>query len=157
MSFRDLPTMAEIHATRRATPKGTPKTAEKAPPKKKRPELDPRERACTAAVWKRDQHRSRASALPVTKGADIETERGEVAHLAARSTSPEKRWDPDNCVLLTAEEHRLSDPRTAPHGKILLAIAGKHANKELRFIRLAPDGSVLWTRRSLPPPRPRPT
>ena len=154
-----LPTMAEVHAQRRATPKtgrvgavAAPKTPKaKTPIKKARPEVAAAERRCRATVWKRDQARSRASLLPVVKGDPNELVRGEVAHLRSRSGTPAKKWDSSNCVLLTAEEHRLSDPRTAPGGKVQLLIKGTNARKALTFTRLAPDGTVLWKRISLPP------
>ena len=160
----NLPTMAELHAQRRAVPKGTrpgapaPRSATPAPTKAKthprRPDALKAEQACRAKVWKRDQGRSRASGTPVVKGHDSELQRGEVAHIRSRSASPAKKWDPDNCVLLTAEEHRLSDPRTAPGGRVLLRIKGTNAQKVLTFSRLDPvDGHVMWSRQSAPPPK----
>lgn len=149
-----LPTMAEQHAKRRATPKVARKGAVRPvvkPIRHARPEVAAAERRCRAAVWRRDQGHSRASGLPVFKGDDNEQRRGEVAHLASRSRSPKQKWDAANCVLLTAEEHRVSDPRTAP-GQVLLVIAGEDARKVLRFTRFNTDGTVLWTRLSPPPP-----
>ena len=152
-----LPVASDL--PRRATQKTTRKGAV-APVVKKipaaKPEVAAAERRCRAAVWKRDDGFSRACGLPVFKGHESELMRGEVAHLVSRSRSPQQKWDSANCVLLTAEEHRLSDPRTAPGGKVLLVIQGKDARKVLTFIRRAPNGDVLWTRQSAPPPKRKP-
>lgn len=149
-----LPTVAEVRARPLSIPKKAPVGKPKATPTEPTPSPDALEARCRAAVWKRDQGRSRASGAVVVKGHEQETQRGEVAHLEKRSTSPAKKWDPANCVLLTAEEHRLSDPRTAG-GKVLLEIRGKNARKVLIFTRRNPDGTVAWTRQSLPPPLPK--
>lgn len=95
-------------------------------------------------VWARDQAISRASGKPVLRGHVDERRRGEVAHIGARSTNPAKRYAVSNQVLLTAEEHRLSDPRTAgASGKRLLEIVGKDADKMLTFIWYSLDGREL--------------
>lgn len=151
-----LPTLADQRAVRRATPKTTRKGAAKPVAKKARParpDTAAAERRCREAVWRRDQDHSRASGMLVVKGHESERVRGEVAHLVSRSRSPKQKWDSANCVLLTAEEHRLSDPRTAPGGTVLLIIQGKDARKVLTFIRRDTDGTVLWTRQSAPPPK----
>ena len=158
-----LPTMAEQFALRKATPKvygkagaqkaesSRPSPRQKAIPKAK-PEVSAAEQRVRAAVWKRDQAHSRASGVLVVKGHPDEKLRGEVAHLVARSVDRGKKYSITNTVLLTAEEHRLSDRRTAPGGKVLLKIRGSNASKTLTFTRLDPDGRVLWTRQSAPPP-----
>lgn len=75
-----------------------------------------------------------------------------MAHLptATRSTNPATKNDPARCVLLTAEEHALSDARTAPGGKPLLEIRGTDARKAITFIRRNDRGRVLWRRTSTP-------
>jgi hypothetical protein len=156
-----LPTVAEMAQMRRAIPK-TPRPGAVRPARQRvdtpaparRPETAKAEQRCRATVWRRDQGRSRASGVVVIKGHADELQRGEVAHIKSRSGSPAKKWDSSNCVLLTAEEHRLSDPRSAPGGKVLLRIRGGNARKVLTFTRLHPDGHVLWTRQSPPPPPP---
>lgn len=105
-----------------------------------------------ADVWSRDRGVSRASGRPVSHASPVAAKRGEVAHLprATRSTNPGTKHDAHRCVLLTAEEHALSDPRTVPGGKPLLEIKGTDARKAITFIRRNERGRVLWRRTSTP-------
>ena len=105
-----------------------------------------------ATVWTRDRGVSRASGRPVVHASPVAAKRGEVAHLptSTRSTNPGTKNDPNRCVLLTAEEHALSDARTAPGGKPLLEIKGTDGRKAITFIRRNERGRVLWRRTSTP-------
>lgn len=148
-----IPTLAEVQADRvgKALPKGAPLVVQRA---QKRTAKKTAEERFRDAVWSRDQGKSRASDVPVVPGHVDNRKRGEVAHLptATRSTNPEKRLDPRFAILLTAEEHALSDPRTAPGSKVLLEIRGTDARKAITFIRRdAQTGKVLWRRVSTPP------
>lgn len=144
-----VPTPQEVEALRRGKTlsKGKPQVVERA---EKRNAKQSAEDAWRDAIWLRDGGVSRASGKPVYRAHTDNRKRGECAHLDARSTSPEKKYDERNGVLLTAEEHALSDARTAPGGKALLEIKGKNANKALTFIRRDTKGRVLWTRTSKP-------
>lgn len=149
----NVPTQAEVEAMRRGRSfwKGTPPVVERA---KKRAAKQTAEDKFRAAVWERDGGVSRCSGRPVLHAHTDNRKRGEVAHLKARSTAPGQKLDPANACLLTAEEHALSDARTAG-GKVLLEIKGTDARKVLRFIRRDETGRVLWSRESLPPTKAR--
>jgi hypothetical protein len=136
---------------RRACPKGIPTVLAQAD---KRTAKAKAEDAFKEAVWKRDGGISRASGKPVYHAHTDPRQRGEVAHLSARSTKPEAKWKPENGILLTAEEHKLSDARTAG-GTVLLEIRGTDARKALTFVRRDRNGKVLWKRSSLPQEAPR--
>lgn len=149
-------TMAEVEADRRRTFrsfwKGTPPVVAQ---RQKRATNKAADEAFRKAVWVRDGGLSRASGVPVVHGHVDNRKRGEVAHLTARSTNPGEKRDPRRGVLLTAEEHALSDARTAPGGKALLEVKGKDGSKRLRFVRRDERGRVLWSRESDPPAKAR--
>jgi hypothetical protein len=107
------------------------------------------------AIWDRDESRSRASGVVLDRTSLDERRRGECAHLVSRSAAPEIKFRVENGVLLSAEEHRLSDPRTAgAAGRALLLIEPFGRDGELRgdrtltFTRVDATGHVLWTRTS---------
>lgn len=67
------------------------------------------DRAFRAGVWTRDQGRSRASGKPLSKSGTNWRTVGEVHHVFARSTDPDKRLDVSNGILLSKEEHALAE------------------------------------------------
>lgn len=144
--FPGLKTLAEVERDRKATPKGYAVLTRREKAAGKRSAED----TCKDTVWERDGGKSRASGKPVLRAHPDASKRGEVAHLRARSTDPAKKYHPANNVLLTAEEHALSDARTAPGGKALLEIKGTNANKALTFTRRDTRGRVVWTRTTEP-------
>lgn len=124
--------------------------------RQRKAKADAKEEQTKVKVWDRDGGLSRASGKPVVHASPNPEKRGDVAHIDARSTSPAKKYSVANNVLLTAEEHQLSDARTAPGGKALLEIRGKNANRKLTFIRRNEKGRVLWRRTSAPVNRVKP-
>jgi hypothetical protein len=105
------------------------------------------------AVWTRDKHCSRASGRHLTRGSSDPQRGGQAAHLGARSSHPDRRFDPDNGILLSIEEHRDSDPRTAgAGGRVLLEIVPiapdtvLNGRNRLLFIRRDSSGRELWRR-----------
>lgn len=62
-----------------------------------------------AAVWQRDQAHSRASGRPLKKSGTSYKDVGEVHHVLARSTNPDRVFDVENGILLSKEEHALAD------------------------------------------------
>lgn len=145
--FDSLPSLdREVNRRRPLTPKGSQVLEQRA----KRAEKKSAEERCKDAVWERDGGTSRASGKPVLRAHVDNRKRGEVAHLGARSTNPAKKFLKANNVLLTAEEHLLSDKRTAPGGKALLSIKGRNANRALTFTMRDARGRVVWTRTSAP-------
>jgi len=138
----------EQNRRRPVAPKGSTVVAQR----KKRAAKQTAEQQRNAKVWARDRGVSRASGRPVVHASPVAAKRGEVAHLptSTRSTNPATKNDPHRCVLLTAEEHALSDARTAPGGKALLEIRGRDARKAITFIRRDERGRVLWRRTSTP-------
>lgn len=118
----DLPTLAEMHATRRAPQKGIPTPVAKVERKKAKAQ---REKEFRAGVWARDKSRSRASKKPLHRsGTDFEKV-GEVHHVIPRSLAPERVYDVANGLLLSKHEHHLAETMcpNAP-GFMLLEISG---------------------------------
>lgn len=66
---------------------------------------DQQERIFKLAVWMRDQGKCQHCGIKVVKSLTLTANRGEVHHLRPRSRAPEKRFDPDNGVLLCAVCH----------------------------------------------------
>jgi hypothetical protein len=121
------------------------------------PAQDPKWRVWRDAIWDRDGGRSRASGAVLERQSIDDKRRGECAHLIARSVDPAHKLEPWAGVLLSAEEHRLSDPRTAGAvGKRLLLIepadpGGElRGDRELTFIRVDRHGRELWRNTSGP-------
>jgi hypothetical protein len=120
----DLPTMAEVEADRRGQswPKGLPRPLVKQEKKKAKATL---EREFREGVWTRDKKRSRASRKPLGHSGTDWSKVGEVHHVLARSTHPDRIYDVSNGILLSKEEHALAEamcPNAA--GKYLLEING---------------------------------
>jgi len=119
-----LPTLSGRAAERYATPKHAivPTAIVKQAKKKLKSEQEAEFRA---AVWRRDRNRSRASGKPLAKSGSDWDRVGEVHHVLARSTDPDKRLDPSNGILLSKSEHRLAEtvcPNAPDH--CLLDIVG---------------------------------
>lgn len=145
MGLHDLPTLAEMNARPRACPKGSPHVLVKKARERTKAE---RERAFRAAVWARDQSRSRASGKPLAKsGTDYERV-GEVHHVLKRSTHPEDIWTPTNGILLSKAEHALAETRCpADPSRFLLTISGPDdRSRPQTFIWRDQHGTVLRTR-----------
>lgn len=100
-------------------------------------------------IWRLDGGVSRASGKRLFRVHRDAGRRGQVAHIKPRSAYPELAFKVSNAVLLSDEEHELSDPRTADaRGRSLLEIRGTNANRSLTFIRRDVDGRELWRRTS---------
>lgn len=103
MPISDLPTLAEVNARPRATPKYAipsrlaEKTAEDKAEKKA-------EAVAKKAVWTRDRSRCRVCGCRVLKALDLTEKRGEVHHVAGRADRV-VRWDPRNLLLVCAKDH----------------------------------------------------
>ena len=66
-----------------------------------------------AAVWKRDEGKSRASGKPLAKSGTDPHRLGEVHHVLKRSTHPEDIYNPENGILLSKFEHALAETACA--------------------------------------------
>jgi hypothetical protein len=109
MSLDDLPTLADLQKTPRATPKGLPTVLVK---KAKQQSKKQQERAFLEGVWDRDKRRSRASGRPLVRSGVVDADHlGEVHHVLKRSTNPEGKWDVSRGILLSKTEHTLAETR----------------------------------------------
>lgn len=99
------------------------------------------EKKFLAAIWLRDRGRDRCTGQRLERLTDDWNRLGDVAHILAKSTSPQLRYATSNACLLSRASHILSDGR----GGYLLKIEGD-ADGELTFRRYARDGTLLWTR-----------
>jgi hypothetical protein len=137
----DLPTLADVQRTRRATPKPAPRVIRR---QQRKTDLKAQEDAFREAVWRRDGKKSRASGKPLLRAHVDPDKRGEVHHLRARSTHPGAlKYDASNGVLLSATEHALAEawpPR--------LEIRGTNADQKLTFILKDETGREVWRRAS---------
>lgn len=102
-----------------------------------------------AAVWRRDHGRSRVTGEPLSKSDDNWRFLGQVCHLKTKGAHPALKYDPDNAILMSAQEHWLSDHR----GGRLLRLYDAETNepatsaaRKILFVRLDQRGTVLWTR-----------
>src|SRR5689334_527344 len=102
-----LPTAADVAADRvgKPIPKGLPTPLAKIEKRKTKAQ---QEKDFRAAVWDRDRGRSRASGKPLARSGSDYRKVGEVHHVLARSTDPDKRLDPSNGILLSKEDHILA-------------------------------------------------
>lgn len=147
MGLRNLDTLDQASRRRRPTAKAALEPRSTTKGREARKDLEFRE-----GVWARDEKHSRASGRYLVRAHVDPNRRGEVAHLQFRSTHPDKKRDVRAGVLLSAEEHRVSDARTAnAGGRALLHIHGTNANRKLVFVMHDSDGHVLWRRESWPP------
>lgn len=101
-----------------------------------------------AAVWARDEGKSRASGRPLKKSAVSAKDVGEVHHVLARSTDPDKRLDVSNGILLSREEHMLAETACPANPmRCLLNIDGPlDRGKPQRFVWLDVNGKELKRR-----------
>jgi hypothetical protein len=106
MSLHDLPTLAELQATRRAPAKGQPAVLERDATRKAKKLNHAQFRR---AVWLRDQSRSRASGKPLARSGTDPHRVGEVHHVIPRSLAPERVFDVSNGLLLSRFEHALAE------------------------------------------------
>jgi 5-methylcytosine-specific restriction endonuclease McrA len=99
-----LMSLAEVQATRRATPKGAMVTrVEEADEARK---LDEKQLAkFRAAVWKRDEGKCRICRRLVKRTLALDPLRGEVHHLRGRNVAPEDRYNVKRALLLCLECH----------------------------------------------------
>ncbi len=74
---------------------------------------DKAEAAFRLAVWERDRGQSRASGKPLGRSGTASDRIGEVHHVLARSTDPDKRLDVSNGILLSRAEHQLAETACA--------------------------------------------
>lgn len=102
--------------------------------------FDKQEREFRRQVWEREGGCSRLTGQPLSKWDDDWDRLGDVCHILPKSVYPERRFDPENAVLLSRNEHILSDGR----GGYLLKILGSKASLPLRFERYNHHGILLW-------------
>lgn len=126
-----------------AQPKPEPTVLAKAAKKKSRDEQAAEFRA---AVWKRDEGKSRATGKPLVKSGTINAdELGEVDHVINRSVAPDRIFDVSNGILLSKRENRLKKtpcPRAPEHH--LFEIHGPDdRQKPQRFIWRDADGKIV--------------
>jgi hypothetical protein len=105
---KELPTLAEMQALRRAPAKGVPAVIAREEKKRSKDALG---EAFRKAVWKRDGRKSRASRTPLSPSGTDPHKIGEVHHEYKRSTHPDRIYDVTCGVLLSRYEHRLAETR----------------------------------------------
>lgn len=137
MSLAHLPTLAEMQAQRRATPKGELRVLTKAKAQKDdKKQLD----AFKAAVWKRDEGKCRVCGKKVKKTLALDPKRGEVHHLVSRAAK-HLRHDPRNGVLVCYLDHQAiehNDVHVRGSASQMFEASGKsylNADCPLQFVR----------------------
>lgn len=103
--FDHLPTLAD-RPRFNPQPKGIPAPLAKIARKKTKLA---QEKDFRAAVWARDQSRSRASKKPLAKSGTAYERVGEVHHVIPRSLAPERIFDVSNGLLLSKAEHAMAE------------------------------------------------
>lgn len=116
MGLRDLQTMAQVNAKPHAPQKGLPPVLVK---QDRKAEREAKEQALIDACWLRDNGKSRASGRKLSWNAKGWDQRGQVHHGDKRSTTPERKYDLSNVILLSKTEHALAHAR-CPHATELL-------------------------------------
>ena len=142
MSFLNLPTLAEVNASRRAQPKGAEpsrlqvKTAKASDERKE-------EAAWKKAVWKRDDKACRWCHRVCRQCLDLAPDRGEVHHVSGRVVRA-IRWDRRNGLLLCASCHERITGKVAEKHLVISKhtfsvdeIAYINADKPVKFQRVA--------------------
>lgn len=102
-----------------------------------------------ARVWERDGGRDRATGQILYKEHASAFCRGQVCHLKGRRVRPEWKVDPDRAVLLSDENHQLSDARGGRLLRLTDPVTGEpatDASKPIRFTRVDRNGFVMWSR-----------
>lgn len=140
-----LPTLAEMQAKRRATPKGVPHQIAKQREKKADVVKDD---AFRLAIWNRDKGRSRATGKPLKKSGISWDEIGEVDHAIPRSIAPDRIWDLGNALLLSKTENRLRKVSCirAPEHKYFDYSGPDNRKKPQTFVWRDDDGKITKTR-----------
>ena len=144
MGFLDslnLPTLAEVNAERRATPKGAePSRLQVKEAKRKDESKD--EARWRAEVWKRDGGKCRWCGREVVKSLELRADRGECHHVSGRVVKA-IRWDRRNGLLACATCHeRLTGKVAEKHvieSKHTFSVDGIqyiNADKPVRFTRI---------------------
>lgn len=104
----NLPTMAEVAASRGATPKHQiEKSVITKDERRKGKKLKAED--FRKAVWLRDKSRSRASGKPLAKSGTDPKAVGEIHHVLKRSTNPDEVYNAANGILLSRFEHALAE------------------------------------------------
>jgi hypothetical protein len=133
----NLPTMADVNATRRATPKGSEPSRLEIKAAKKVDDKREWERA-KKEVWARDQSRDRLTKRKVIKTLELHPRRGEVHHLEPRENKA-LRYDRRNLILLSLETHeRVTKHELAIVGTRFFTHEGKQhidADYRVRFVK----------------------
>lgn len=143
-TIADLPTLAEMQARPRATPKHLiePRmiTKENKAKAKKLSDKEFRE-----AIWKRDEGKSRATGKPLVRGGTTDPHLlGEVDHSIPRSLAPDRIYDLENALLLSKWENRarkIACPR-APEFKLFDYTGPDDRRKPQHFIWRDSDGKI---------------
>ncbi len=145
MSLKDLPTLAELQATPRASQKGLPTVLRRQERIKSK---QVQEDAFRKAVWARDGGKSRASGKPLGRSGTSPERVGDVHHVLKRSTHPEGKWKLSRGILLSRLEHKLAEtvcPNDPSH--FLLEISGpEDLGKPQLFTWRDVQGVILKTR-----------
>lgn len=143
MSLSDLPTLAELAQTRRAHPKGVPHQLVKE--RKTKAKAD-KGKAFRDAVWKRDEHRCRATGVPLLRSGTVDdTKLGEVDHSIPRSLAPEKVYDTKNGLLLQKRLNRLRKAAClhAPEYRYFDYSGPANRAKKQKFVWRNDDGKIV--------------
>ncbi len=101
------------------------------------------------AVWTRDQGMDRATGQPLFQTAPHMTSRGNCCHLESKGSTPERKYDVANAVLMSELNHILSDHRGGRLLRLTDPETGEpatDASKLIKFTMYTTAGKVLWMR-----------
>lgn len=103
MSLKDVPILADMARTRRATPKPVGGRLQAATAKIR--DEAKQAAAFRAAVWKRAGSKCESCGRRVVRTLAFTPDAGHVDHIKPRSTSPAQKYDPQNGRLLCGSCH----------------------------------------------------
>lgn len=100
------------------------------------------------AVWKRDEHKSRATGKPLIRSGTDYHKAGEVHHVIPRSLAPERLYDVSNGILLSMHEHQLAEAVCPgdPQFRLLDINGDDDRGQPQRFIWRDADGKIAKER-----------
>lgn len=146
MGLDDLPTLADVQRTPRATGKGLPHMLEKKAAKQAKQDKDD---AFRDEIWTLDHGRSRATGKLLKRSGTTDwSELGEVDHSIPRSLAPDRIYDVSNGLLLSKEENRLRKvpcPR-APEFRMFDYSGPDDRRQPQTFVWRDADGHITKTR-----------
>lgn len=140
----NLPTLAEMQAIRRATPKHAivPRIIER---EKKKADKKQNAETFRKAVWRRDGGKCRATKKHLAKSGLDDLVVGEVDHVIDRSLAPDRVYDVSNGILIAKRLNRLKKVAClrAPEFRMFSIVGPDDRAKRQRFLWRDEDGKVI--------------